>query len=132
MINDINIIKNELKSLYEVKMPFNFTNDSIIKYITIKDNKEFFYKGGKFKNIGNQKIFLYNVSNTWAVPINYKDKKGNIYYTTRFFVEEEKKNKDSDEIKELKSIIENQQNIINKMTLKIKNLTIINNKLTSN
>ena len=131
-MQDIPKIKKELEDFVEIKLPFNFHNDTIIKYITIKNNKEFFYHGGKFKNIGNQKIFLYNASHSWAVPINYKDKYGNIYYSTRFFIKNDNKTQNNKDIKELESIIQTQQNVIDKLTKKIKELTIINNKLLSN
>ena len=133
-MQDIQTIKKELEKFVEIKLPFNFKNDTIIKYITIKNNKEYFYHGGKFKNFGNQKIFLYNTSRSWAVPINYKDKYGNIYYSTRFFIQNDhdKIQNNNKDIKELESIIQTQQNVIDKLTKKIKELTIINNKLIAN
>ena len=87
----------------------------------MKDGEESFYLGGKYKALLNEKILLCNSGKTWAVPINMKNKDGDIIYKTRFFVNKDfDKDKDSDEVIELKSIIKSQQDIIDKMTKSLK------------
>ena len=57
------------------------------------------------------------------MPINVKNKKGEIIYKSRFFVDKGfDKEKDTEEVIELKSIIKAQQDIIDKISnsLKIK------------
>lgn len=113
MITDINIIKKSLKGYKEVNS-FNLTPNSDIKYITLKNNREYFYNGGIIDKIGDNKIFIYNSGNTWAVPIKLMDNNCNVFYKSRFF-EKENKKKEKKEIKELKNIIEAQQRVINKL-----------------
>ena len=89
----------------------------------MKDKEESFYLGGKFLRLLNDKIVLSNGGMSWVVPINMKDKKGEIIYKSRFFVDKGfDKEKDTEEVIELKSIIKTQQNLIDKMSnaLKIK------------
>ena len=71
----------------------------------------------------NDKILLSNGGRSWSVPINVKDKKGEIIYKSRFFVDKGfDEEKDTEEVIELKSIIKSQQDIIDKISnsLKIK------------
>jgi len=123
MIKDISEIKKHLKGCVEIELPYPFEKEVNIKYITIKDNEEVFYLGGKYERLLNDKIVLSKNSNNWAVPINLKNKSGDIIYKTRFFVDKDfNKEKDNEEVSELKSIIKTQQDIIDKMakSLKIK------------
>jgi hypothetical protein len=121
MIKDIKIIKEHLKGCAEIEIPYPFEKEVHIKYITMKDGEESFYLGGKYKALLNEKILLCNSGKTWAVPINMKNKDGDIIYKTRFFVDKDfNKDKDSDEVIELKSIIKSQQDIIDKMTKSLK------------
>ena len=126
MITDLNIIRKELEECYEVEMPYNFKSDCRIKYITIKDNKEYFYQGGKFRRMGNNKIILYNVTSAWTVPTNFYDKKGNVIYKTRFFIDkqEDEQYENNNKEKELMSIIKKQQEIIDKLSNKVIELSI--------
>ena len=121
MIKDINEIKNKLIDCSEIELPYPFEKEVHIKYITIKDKEEYFYLGGKYKKLLNDKIVLSNGAQTWTVPINIKDKKGEIIYKSRFFVDKHfDKEKDTSEVIELKSIIKAQQDIIDKITLSLK------------
>ena len=121
MIKDIKIIKEHLKGCAEIEIPYPFEKEVHIKYITMKDGEESFYLGGKYKALLNEKILLCNSGKTWAVPINMKNKDGDIIYKTRFFVDKDfNKDKDSEEVIELKSIIKSQQDIIEKMTKSLK------------
>ena len=121
MIKDIKIIKEHLKGCAEIEIPYPFEKEVHIKYITMKDGEESFYVCGKYKALLNEKILLCNSGKTWAVPINMKNKDGDIIYKTRFFVDKDfNKDKDSEEVIELKSVIKSQQDIIEKMTKSLK------------
>ena len=123
MIKDISEIKKHLKECVEIELPYPFEKEVYIKYITLKDKEESFYLGGKFIRLLNDKILLSNGGRSWSVPINVKDKKGEIIYRSRFFVDKGfDKEKDTEEVIELKSIIKAQQDIIDKISnsLKIK------------
>lgn len=123
MIKDISEIKKHLKECVEIELPYPFEKEVYIKYITLKDKEESFYLGGKFMRLLNDKILLSNGGRCWSVPINVKDKKGEIIYRSRFFVDKSfDKDKDTEEVIELKSIIKSQQDIIDKISnsLKIK------------
>jgi hypothetical protein len=123
MIKDISEIKKHLKECVEIELPYPFEKEVYIKYITLKDKEESFYLGGKFMRLLNDKILLSNGGRCWSVPINVKDKKGEIIYRSRFFVDKGfDKDKDTEEVIELKSIIKSQQDIIDKISnsLKIK------------
>lgn len=123
MIKDIKQIKEHLKGYAEIEFPFPFKKDVHIKYITLKDNEESFYIGGKYVKMLDNKILLCNNGRSWAVPISLKNKEGDIIYKTRFFIHKDfNKEKESTDVLELKSIINTQQEIIDKMakSLKIK------------
>jgi len=121
MIKDINIIKKHLKDCSEIELPYPFNKEVYIKYITLKDGEEIFSLGGKFMRLLDDKIILSNAGKSWTVPINLKNKKGDIIYKSRFFVDKNfDKEKDLDEVLELKSIIKAQQEIIDKMSKSLK------------
>mgnify|MGYP001342291866 CR=1 FL=1 len=117
MIKDLNIIKKELKGYIEVDSVFSIKPNTRIKYITLKDNEESFYLGGTFERLLNDRLFLYNSGNTWAVPIKIKDDNCNTIYNSRFFIESKTKSINK-EIEELQKIIKTQQRVINKLTLR--------------
>tara|TARA_B110000858_G_C17341534_1_gene266853 strand:+ start:67 stop:486 length:420 start_codon:yes stop_codon:yes gene_type:complete len=130
MIKDINEIKKHLKNCVEIELPYPFNKEVYIKYITVKGPEELFYLGGKFIRLLNDKIVLSNNGNTWTVPINLKNKQGEIIYKTRFFVEKDfNKEKDTDDNLELKSIIKTQQDIIEKLSKSLKLKSDENNKM---
>ena len=122
MIKDIKQIKEHLKDHSEIELPYPFKKDIHIKYITIKDNEEYFYVGGKYVKVMDNKILLCNNGRSWSVPISIKNKEGDIVYKTRFFVHKDFNKEDGDtvEISELKSIIKTQQDIIDKMSKSLK------------
>ena len=115
--NDINIIKDKLKSYEEV---FDINEISIgdhIYYMTLLGEDELFNKdGGYFENIGNEKIILSNnCGYNWSVNNYQKDKKGNIIYKSRFFIKKKNKPNINYNIDELLSIIDSQQKVIDKL-----------------
>jgi len=122
MIKDIKQIKEHLKEHSEIELPYPFKKDVHIKYITIKDNEEYFYPGGKYVKVMDNKILLCNNGRSWSVPISIKNKEGDIVYKTRFFVHKDfnKEDEETVEISELKSIIKTQQDIIDKMSKSLK------------
>jgi magnesium-transporting ATPase (P-type) len=123
-MNDIVKIKEELVSHLKVELPYTFSKETHIKYLTLKDEDELFYRGGKFCCQKGNCIYLYNSGRKWKVPINYYDNDGNIVYTTTFFIknsDEEIKESDKDN-KRKDEIILAQQDLIKKLTQKIREL----------
>ena len=89
MIKDIEIIEKELIDHVELEFPYeNIKLNINLKYITHKNDSEYFFKGGKLIHICNDYLTLQNKGPKWNVPINVRDKKGNIIYKSRFFVNE--------------------------------------------
>ena len=131
MIKDLSMIREELIGFAEVEMPYDFPVNCHIKYVTFKDDEESFYSGGKFCQKFNDVIILKNNGPTWNVPICYRDKGGNIIYKSRFFISEDIDDS-SDEpiesqynlVKELEKKIEYQQNIIEKLIERVKEVEL--------
>ena len=123
MITDIPTIQKELEGFSQIELPFDIQKGCHIKYLTIKDNKEYFYTGGNFVRFGNDSIVLTKSNKTWSVNNYIKDKKGNILYTSKYFVCDDNEKCHSKEINELKSIIKSQQQIIDRLSHKIKELS---------
>ena len=125
MIKDITVIKKHLKGCSEVDINYPFKNGCIVKYITLKNNEESFFLGGKFIRMRNGSILLENGGRQWSVPLKMVDNQGDTIYKSRFFIENESENLSCEKDKqELEKIIKTQQHIINKMTEKIEELHI--------
>ena len=122
MITDINRIKEELKDFSQIEFPYNINKGCLVKYLTIKDNNEFFYLGGNFVRFGNDQLVLTKSNQTWSVKKFIKDKEGNILYRSKFFVPDDD-SVESKEVNELKSIIKTQQNIIDKLAERLKKMS---------
>lgn len=124
MITDISIIQNELKGFSQIELPYDIKKDCPVKYLTVKNNKESFYTGGNFLRFGNECVILTKSNKTWSVNNYIKDKKGNILYSSKYFIyDNDNDNCDSKDIKELKSIIKSQQHIIERLSHKVKELS---------
>ena len=122
-MNDIAKIRKELISHVKVELPYIFNKGTHIKYLTLKDEAELFYRGGEFICQKGNCILLNNCGKHWKVPINYYDNDGDIIYTTTFFIENKINEKDcSKENKRKDEIILTQQEIIKKLTTRIKEL----------
>lgn len=119
MSRDLNTILIELKGFEEIEFPYPLKPDTHIKYITILDDMETFYRGGRYVRFGNDKIFLTNGGPEWAVPINVRNDDCEIIYKSRFFINENT-DKPSKREAELEKIISAQQRVIEKMTETIK------------
>ena len=127
-INGTNCNVNSFQRIFEGKENYNkiydITKNTPVKYLCIKDNQEFFYTGGKFVRFGNDCLILNNGSNNWSVKKYIKDKEGNIMYSSKFFIPSlEEDFTCTNEVKELKSIIKAQQQIIDKLSYQVKRLS---------
>ena len=120
MTTDIDKIKYELNGFEEVKLPYTFNKNDIIKYITLKNDNELFYTGGKFIQYGNECIFVENANKKWCFKTKIRDDDNNIIYTSRIFIKKDECIIDNKKIKELNEIIKAQQTLIDKMSIKIK------------
>tara|TARA_B100000787_G_scaffold156560_1_gene132744 strand:+ start:25 stop:441 length:417 start_codon:yes stop_codon:yes gene_type:complete len=129
MIKDMKLIKEHLDNCVEIELPYPLEKNILVKYITLIDGEQSFYKGGRYVRMLNNKILLSNSGKSWAVPTVIKDKKGNIIYSSRFFVDKDFENKDDKDIKELKSIINSQQDVIKKLSHQVKAKSEDNSKL---
>jgi len=129
MIKDMKLIKEHLDKCVEIELPYPLEKNILVRYITLLDGEQSFYTGGRYVRMLNNKILLSNSGKSWAVPTVIKDKKGNIIYTSRFFVDKDFENKDDKETKELKSIIESQQEVIKKLSYQVKVKSEDNDKL---
>ena len=124
-ITDISTIQKELREYEQVDIPYTFTPNTKIKYITLEEstNSEGFFIGGEYSRMGNERIILQNGPSIWSVPIRVRDDNNDIIYESKFFVPKNdtvvmEKSKD---IKELEKTIKAQQMVIEKMTNTIKN-----------
>ena len=129
MIKDIKLIKKHLENCVEIELPYPLESNIMIKYITLMDDEESFFTGGRYVRMLNDKILLSNSGKSWAVPTLLKDKKGNIIYESRFFVDKDFEKKEDKDVKELKSIIHSQQEVIKKLSHQVKMKSEENSKL---
>jgi len=115
-MQDLSEIKKELLGFEEIELPHLLKKDkSYLKYITIINDEEFFFDGGYFQKMGNEKIFFKKGKQYKNIQTVYKKPCGEILYKTRFFLLEEGKECLKDK-KELVKIIKTQQDVIEKMT----------------
>ena len=138
MSQDLKIIREELTNFVEIGLPYQFLRDCPIKYITLKNDEEFFYKGGGYIGLGNDTVVIGNSVRTWSVATCYRSKDGSIKYETRFFIptvgegEGEIKSIKSKELIKLKETIEYQQSIIEKVSNQLKEIEIQKYSLQEN
>ena len=119
MLKDINKIRKELEGYDEVELPFEFPLGTHIKYITLVDNEEAFFTGGKYVKLGMDRIYLSTGGPSWSIPIKIRDDDSNVIYTSRFFVPKLQQIIPK-ETQHLQKVIESQQSVIDKMTEIIK------------
>ena len=119
MLKDINKIRKELEGYDEVELPFDFPLETHIKYITLVDNEESFFTGGKYVKLGMDRIYLSTGGPSWSIPIKIRDDDSNVLYTSRFFAPKQEKIVPKDTV-HLQKVIESQQSVIDKMTEIIK------------
>lgn len=121
MSQDLKYIKNILKKCEEVDSPFEIKKGDIVRYITIQNGSEFFYTGGKYLNMYDNKISVKCDDGVKKVPITILNSNGDILYKTRFFVECGEKCQEKTK-NEYEKIIKNQQRIIDVLIKKNKEL----------
>ena len=129
MITDIKVIKESLVDHVEVELPYPFKENTMIKYISMKDGEQYFSTGGRYVRMLNKKVLLQNTGRAWTVPTEICNKQGDIIYESRFFVHKDfdkKKNKDTSEFE---SIISSQQEVIKKLSQQVKLKAEENDKL---
>lgn len=127
MSQDLSFIKQELTNCEEFTSPFDIDINSHVKYITLKDKQEYFYTGGTYVGMNDNKIILKTEKTKLYIPLTIKHPDGTILYKTRLFVVNEEDTKLPDKKKQhYESIIQSQQSIIDKMSQKIHQLTKLN------
>jgi hypothetical protein len=133
-MQDISEIKKELLGFEEIELPHLLKKDkSYLKYITIINDEEFFFDGGYFQKMGNDKIFFKKGKQYKNIQTVYKKPCGEILYKTRFFISEEEGYVCLKDKKELEKIIKTQQEVIEKMTQKLeKSITLLTEEKDKN
>jgi len=139
MIKDISKIREYLEGYVEVEMPYEFTKNEAIQYITCEldvDGSiscESFYPNCKFLRRCNDMLIINHNNLTRNVPVCRRSKDGNITYQSRFYIPDkpDKPDKPDNELneckedtRELKETIKYQQEIIEKSVERIKTLEI--------
>ena len=87
MSQDLEYIKSILKNCEEVESPFDIKKGNIVRYITINNGSEFFYDGGKYIKMLDNKVLIQDVNKIYKVPISIINREGDILYNTRFFID---------------------------------------------
>ena len=119
-ITDLTIIRQSLKGCEEITLPYKFTKDSRIKYITIKGEDEAFYEGGFYDGMGNQVVFIKNSSNRMRIPTYIRNDEGEIIYRSRFFIDPNTESSCEVKKDELEKTVLAQQKVIEKMAEQLK------------
>ena len=120
MTTDLTVIRNALKHCEEITLPYKFTKDSWIKYITVKGEDEAFYEGGLFSGMGNQRIYLTNGKSKMHVPTCIKSDDGEIIYRPRFFIDPTKQSECEVNKQRLDKTVAAQQRVIDKLAEQLK------------
>ena len=82
MSQDIDYIKKEIRKCEEVISPFDLKKGDIVRYITLDNGVEYFYDGGEYIGMSENRIQLKGKN----VPIVFMNNEGEVLYRTRFFV----------------------------------------------
>tara|TARA_B100001094_G_scaffold327867_1_gene387028 strand:+ start:598 stop:1125 length:528 start_codon:yes stop_codon:yes gene_type:complete len=119
-MTDLQLIRESLKHCEEVTLPYRFTKDMWVKYITVVDEDEAFFEGGYFSGMGDHIIILCNKKCNRRIPTCIRSDDGEVLYKTRFFVDTRKKPSCQEKTSELEAIIQSQQLVIQKTSEQIK------------
>ena len=122
MSQDLKYIRSSLKGYTEVNSVYDISKNDKVKYITINetDNEEYFHDGGIYLGMGDNFILIReNNGRPKSVPLNIVDKDGSILYNTRVFVSSNEGESNNSYL-EYEKIIQNQQNIIEKLSIQNK------------
>lgn len=132
MTQNLTTIKKELKNCEEINTIYDLTINDNIKFITLKGNEEYFYKG-IYTKMGNNKIFVNTDGSIKPFKLKHQNSDGSTFYKTRIFIEKTKCEKNNEEYQK---IINTQQMIIEKMNLQLKKqnqiIKHLHEKLTEN
>lgn len=125
MSQDLKYIKKKLENCEEVDSIYDIKLGQKVKYITIKNNEEYFFDGGTYVKMGDNKIILKDGSKYDYVSLVHYNKGGFTVYRTRLFVENENMKgggtkTDTKSSEEYEKIIKAQQQIIEKMNIQLK------------
>ena len=126
MSQDLQYIRKQLTDCEEVDSPFDIETKSIVKYITLNEGEEYFYDGGTYVGMKDNRMILQLPNRRSYVPLFLHNPDGTILYRTRLFVQE---SLDTKEETHLQSIIQTQQSVIDKLTESIQKVTNENNQL---
>ena len=86
MSQDLTEIKKQLKNCEEVDTIYDIKIGQHVKYITVKDGDEYFYEGGPYLKMGDNKIILKVGSKYEHIPLVIHNKEGYTVYRTRLFI----------------------------------------------
>ena len=129
MSQDISFIKKKLKGYQEISDVFDIDYQTHIQYITLKNGSEYFLRRRHLQwdvpiSIkGENYVTLKQKNRQWTVPISIKDKnyttikRRKQIYKTRFFQKINNDETNTSDIPYEEKIIQNQQNIIETMTI---------------
>lgn len=127
MSQDLTYIRNQLKVCDEVESPYDIKIGNNVKYITMENGEEYFFDGGTYVKMGDNKILLKVNSKYEYVPLIQQNKEGFTVYRSRLFVVNPEKSmngggkKCSDkDATEYEKIIQTQQGIIEKLNIQLK------------
>ena len=126
MSQDLTYIRNEIKNCEEVDSPFDIKIGQTVKYITLKNGEEYFFDGGEYIKMADNKIVLKVNSNYEHVQLVHHNKDGYTVYRSRLFVGKSENMKGGGAIcskkdaTEYEKIIKTQQEIIEKMNIQMK------------
>tara|TARA_B100001057_G_C22790120_1_gene927261 strand:+ start:858 stop:1355 length:498 start_codon:yes stop_codon:yes gene_type:complete len=120
MTTDINKIRISLKNCEEILPPYKFPLKCWIKYITLKNDDEYFYEGGEFIRMGDHKLFINEKGRSKCIPTCIRSDDGEIMYRSRFFIDNEKQITCEKDKYQLLTVINSQQSVIKRSSEQIK------------
>ena len=124
MSQDLSYIRTQLKNCEEVDSPFDIKIGQNVKYITLKNDSEYFFDGGEYIKMGDNQIVLKIGSKYEYIKLIHYNKAGYTVYRTRLFVVDSTKDIQNGggnkTIEEYEKIIKTQQEIIEKLNIQLK------------
>ena len=100
MTQNLTTIKKELKNCEEINTIYDLTINDNIKFITLKGNEEYFYKG-IYTKMGNNKIFVNTDGSIKPFKLKHQNSDGSTFYKTRIFIEKTKCEKNNEEYQKI-------------------------------
>ena len=121
MSQDLSYIKREIDKCEEADSAFDLRIGDLVRYITLKGGVEYFYDGGTYVGMGDNKVILNCNNQNKSIIISYFNKEGETLYKSRFFIVQKGEVSVRDHT-EYEKIIKNQQRIIEVLVQKNKRL----------